>query len=188
MIKCIRCLSIKDITKFYKEKDNKTGVRQPCKDCRKAKEQKYRINKREYIISYSKKYYAINKKEIIKKKTRLNAIKDNGLYVKYWAMYSRCNYKSSPSYINYGGRGIKIEWSSYQSFKDDMYKSFILHLNQYGKKQTTLDRLNVNENYKKNNCRWATRLQQAENRRPPKKRGLYTKKSFLGKSVSSKKI
>lgn len=126
---------------------------------------KYVIKHKLEVSEYQKQWSQKNRKY----KSMRNAInfnkKDNGLYVKYYGMYGRCNYKSSPSYKNYGERGICVEWKSYSDFKNDMYESFIEHLNKYGKSQTTLDRVNNDGNYSKENCRWATRSQQQFNRR-----------------------
>ena len=65
----------------------------------------------------------------------------------------------------YGARGIKCLWKSYEEFKRDMYGSYKRHFKKYGRKNTTIDRINNDGNYEKTNCRWATRKQQVKNRR-----------------------
>ena len=78
---------------------------------------------------------------------------------------SRCNVKSSGNYNNYGGRGIKFEWPTYLDFKRDMYDSYLEHVKKHGEDQTSLDRIDVNGNYNKKNCKWSTWKQQGNNRR-----------------------
>lgn len=89
----------------------------------------------------------------------------NVFYRKYRQVLQRCGNKNSSSYKNYGGRGIKCEWESFESFEDDMYESFSEHSKIYGGRDTTLDRIDVNGNYSKNNCRWATQKEQTRNTR-----------------------
>ena len=74
-------------------------------------------------------------------------------------MIKRCFNKNSKSYDNYGGRGITVcdGWvSSFEAFYEDMGPC--LH-------GMTLDRINVNSNYCKENCRWATASEQGYNKR-----------------------
>lgn len=77
----------------------------------------------------------------------------------------RCTNPNDKKYNDYGGRGITCSWNSYKEFKADMYESYIEHVNQFGEKDTTIDRIDVHGNYCKNNCRWATYKQQNRNRR-----------------------
>ena len=77
----------------------------------------------------------------------------------------RCNNPNAIEYKNYGGRGIKYLWNSFNEFKNDMYKSYLTHLKKYGKKNTTIDRINNDRHYCKENCRWVTRRQQMRNNR-----------------------
>ncbi len=83
----------------------------------------------------------------------------------YNAVRQRTNNPKTIGWKHYGGRGIKCLWNSFPEFHKDMYKNYRRHVRLYGEKQTTIDRINPDGNYCKQNCRWATRKEQGNHRR-----------------------
>jgi len=81
----------------------------------------------------------------------------------WYAMKSRCNNKNNNRYYIYWARWIKVHWESFVSFNNDMGKSYYKHVKKYWEWNTTIDRINTNDSYYKENCRWATYKDQANN-------------------------
>ena len=86
-----------------------------------------------------------------------NAQQRTPAYKAWVYMRDRCYNTKSWKYKYYGGKGVTIsdEWQSFENFYRDMGQP---------QKGMTLDRMDVNGNYEKTNCRWATREQQAANK------------------------
>lgn len=85
---------------------------------------------------------------------------DHPLDNTYYNMMARCYRKSCPYYKYYGARGIKVcdEWSG--------ENGFINFIHDMGNKPDgySLDRIDVNKGYSKDNCRWANKFIQASNK------------------------
>lgn len=95
-------------------------------------------------------------------KTHGQAAYDSGnrthVYQIWVHMHDRCRNPKNKSYRYYGGRGIAVcdEWKSFEQFYKDMGDR------PEGK---SIDRIDNNKGYCKENCRWADKFQQSQNRR-----------------------
>jgi len=86
-------------------------------------------------------------------------------YKRWYHIRSRCEFKWDKDYKNYGAKGIRFEWKSFDEFKKDMNPSFLKHVAIFGELNTTIDRINSKGNYSNKNCRWTTRQKQQRNKK-----------------------
>lgn len=83
-------------------------------------------------------------------------------YISYMGIKGRCLNPNHADYKNYGGRGIGIcdKWLTFEGFIDDMG-----FRKDTGLIAPTIERLDVDGDYCKDNCVWIERKDQAKNKR-----------------------
>ena len=87
-------------------------------------------------------------------------------------MRNRCHLKTHPRYNEWGGRGITVcdRWRySFENFWEDMGEA---------KGSLSIDRIDNQKGYSKENCRWATIEQQAQNKTKAMDWGILKRKTY----------
>jgi hypothetical protein len=107
------------------------------------------------------------RKEVTSQRSKTHGMRKTRIYETWYAMKKRCQNEGNISYPYYGGRGIRVceKWETFSGFIEDMYAAYLDHVEQYGEKQTTLDRIDSNKDYDPENTRWATYTTQSRNTR-----------------------
>lgn len=98
------------------------------------------------------------------KEARAKSVTTHGMsksrpYKSWRHMKERCNNPKSAYFKDYGGRGITYppEWNSFDAFWGDMGDGY--------RDGLEIDRIDPNESYSKNNCRWSNESVQGFNQR-----------------------
>lgn len=98
-------------------------------------------------------------RESVKKANTIHGMSATRQYESWRGIIRRISNVKDKYYMDYGGRGITYDpkWETFEGFWEDMSEGYSDEL--------TLDRIDVNGNYCKENCRWVSMSIQNHNQR-----------------------
>jgi len=144
---CGKCKQDKPLLEFSKDCRAKTGLQlqSHCKVC-------------------NAKYYQslAGKKSNRKASAKTGSTIRGHLQKVFSAMKRRCEDPNNPGYKWYGARGIKVRFKSSDEFID-----YVVNELQTDPRGLTIDRIDNDGNYERNNIRFVTHRENQQNKRKP---------------------
>jgi len=95
-------------------------------------------------------------KETVQRTATTHGGWDSPAYRSYYHALSRCNNPNDPRYKDYGGRGIKFLFNSFDEF--------LAEVGHKPMSQHSIDRIDNDGHYEQGNVRWSTYVEQSHNR------------------------
>ena len=98
-------------------------------------------------------------RELKSARAKPDQVSDHPQYQRWRGIISRCTNPNSAQYSRYGGRGISVseDWMTFCNFHRDMGDPPF--------DGASIDRIDNDKGYSKENCRWATSDEQSRNKR-----------------------
>lgn len=119
---------------------------------------------RQWLRKWTQSCWCLQKK-VVSNTNSTHRMRESRIYSIYTGIKTRCNNPHEKTYKNYWARWIKCERESFEEFYRDMWPSYEEHVKQYWEKNTTIERIDVNWNYCKENCTRKTKKEQVNNQR-----------------------
>lgn len=101
-----------------------------------------------------------HRREMLAKSSVTHGLSKTPEYKIFQGIVARCTNPNEPAFKNYGGRGIRCLWPSFESFLADMGERPAGHW---------IERVDNDGHYSKANCKWVTPSENSKNKRVSKK-------------------